>query len=94
MIDRSPSLRIATAAARLVLGMSSPAGAAEQGRKLDADVCSKWHGLITEQRIGQRYRNLPVPVVMVPVGPNTGLLPAGSVPRIWPRYSRSRLRAQ
>ncbi len=85
MMDRLSNLRAMAVAALLVLVLLGPvggavAGAADEGRKFFFDVCSKCHGVIAEQRIGQRYQNLLVPVVMPPIGPNlTGVFgrPAG-----------------
>ena len=76
-------LRFSLAAVLLVVGWvgaGAHAGEAVEGRQAFADICSKCHGLITERRVSQRYRNLLVPVVMSPLGPNlTGVYgrPAG-----------------
>lgn len=69
----------------LLSGTGMPRLSAEpdgQGRQLYARICSKCHGLIQEDKLGWRQRDLLVPAVTLPLGPTlTGiyLRPAGII---------------
>lgn len=65
-------------------GASQPAAAdeAEEGRSAYVRICSKCHGLVTEDPVSQRPQNLRLYAVMAPLGPNlSGIVgrPAGIV---------------
>lgn len=58
------------------------ADADDAGRQLYAKICSKCHGLIQEDKLGWRQRDLLVPAVTMPLGPTLNdiyLRPAGII---------------
>jgi cytochrome c len=84
------SLAPALFVALLALGTPGWADDAEDGRELYINVCSKCHGLVTEDAVSWTPRALTVMAVTLPLGPSlTGVYmrPAGIMPGY--AYSKS-----